>query len=184
MTGYEEIAEAVGDRWDMDPKELAPLLIDVVGRDGLLFALSSVIFTMQRDRARKVENEVFRAATATTVPAGIGLGRQVKLDAVRAQFAPLFKTQIAVGDGHTVTWGSATVAQHQMRIAMLEGKIGGLALTVQRHKMAISLIESAGVTCLEEIGWGETEEGADSGAGERMIVAGRGAARQGMVWPG
>jgi hypothetical protein len=153
MTAHDEIIEAVGDRWGTDPHDLADQIAAGLSHGAMVYALGCLLSNIQRVNARKVEDEVFRAATATTVPKGIGPGRQVKLDAVRAQFAPLFKTQIAVGDGHTVTWGSATVAQHRMRIAMLEGKIGGLSMTVQRHKMAISLIESAGVTCLEEIGW-------------------------------
>lgn len=59
--------------------------------------------------------------------------------------------RFAVGDGRYVTWGEATVADHEARIAMLEALRNGIAESIGRHERAIVEIAAAGVSCLDEI---------------------------------
>lgn len=59
--------------------------------------------------------------------------------------------RFAVGDGRYVTWGEATVADHEARIAMLEALRNGIAESIGRHQRAIEEIAAAGVSCLDEI---------------------------------
>lgn len=64
----------------------------------------------------------------------------------------LLATLFAVGDGsERVTWGDATVDQHERRVEMLLGNAAGNAETAARHTAAINLINSYGVICLKEI---------------------------------
>ena len=55
-------------------------------------------------------------------------------------------------DGTRVDWSSATVEQHELRIAYLESHIAGVRRTIEEHEKAIAMIEEYGVTCLGEIG--------------------------------
>lgn len=55
------------------------------------------------------------------------------------------------GAGRRVTWGEATVDDHYMRIAFLQGLQLSIQQTIDRHQSAIDLIEAEGVTNLNEI---------------------------------
>lgn len=50
-----------------------------------------------------------------------------------------------------VTWGSATVQDHQDRIDYLSKLRGGITDTIGRHAEAIELLESADVSCLDKL---------------------------------
>jgi hypothetical protein len=50
-----------------------------------------------------------------------------------------------------VTWRSATVADHEGRVALLDRLIAGTEKTRARHLLAVQTIREAGVTCLGEI---------------------------------
>lgn len=65
--------------------------------------------------------------------------------------AELLASSFKLGDGTSVTWGQATVRQHQQREDMLLKDAGGTIETAARHKAARGMIEEAGVTCLAEI---------------------------------
>lgn len=65
--------------------------------------------------------------------------------------AKLLKTKIALGDGAVVTWGTATVPDHERRISLLEGNIQGNLEAATRHAVAIRKIKESGVSCLAEI---------------------------------
>lgn len=56
-----------------------------------------------------------------------------------------------VGDGRRVFWGEATVNDHRDRIRFLRDHIAGVERTISEHEEAILLIESHGVSCLNEI---------------------------------
>lgn len=71
----------------------------------------------------------------------------------------LMETLFALGDGTRVTWGEATITQHEQRLAMLTGNIEGLADTAARHRRAIEMIQEAGVTSLRELSNAETCSG-------------------------
>jgi len=81
-----------------------------------------------------------------------GLQKAVKAfsDAVRLEVTrELLETQFALGDGQVVTWGEATIEQHQQRADLLEKMAIGTAETSARHLAAIRMLSDAGVQKLE-----------------------------------
>lgn len=63
----------------------------------------------------------------------------------------LLSSSFALGDGTQVTWGSATVEQHDQRIKMLMKNVEGTMETAVRHGAAVKMIQTAGVKCLAEV---------------------------------
>lgn len=53
--------------------------------------------------------------------------------------------------GRWVTWGQATVEDHEARIGWLTGQMEALGQDVDRHQQAIKIIREHGVTCLAEV---------------------------------
>lgn len=71
---------------------------------------------------------------------------------VRGEFtAEFMATAFDVGDGHSTTWGDATLAEHEVRLAMLRGQVGGNAETAARHMFAIKVIRSGNGNTLAEV---------------------------------
>lgn len=62
----------------------------------------------------------------------------------------LLGTEFALGDGRRVTWGTATRADHEQRVSMLNNNAAANAEAAARHMQAIDLLERAGVTCLRD----------------------------------
>jgi hypothetical protein len=65
--------------------------------------------------------------------------------------AELLATPFRPGDGTEVTWGSATIQQHQMYCNRLRRQGMGTLETAARHAAAIREIEKSGVSCLNEL---------------------------------
>jgi hypothetical protein len=65
--------------------------------------------------------------------------------------AELLGSEFALGDGRRVTWGDATVTDHDQRISMLIANASANAEAAARHRAAVMLIESLGVQSLGEI---------------------------------
>lgn len=63
----------------------------------------------------------------------------------------LLATTFSVGGGREVTWGEATVADHQARIDAQVAHAAGTLEDVQRHAAAIELLNESGVSCLAEV---------------------------------
>lgn len=63
----------------------------------------------------------------------------------------LLNTEFALGDGVRVTWGNATVEQHQKRAEMLTGNATANAEAAARHIVAVRMIEEAGKPSLAAI---------------------------------
>lgn len=53
--------------------------------------------------------------------------------------------------GRWITWGNATVEDHEARIGWLTGQIDALGQDVDRHQRAIKVIREHGVSCLAEV---------------------------------
>ena len=64
--------------------------------------------------------------------------------------APLLAATVAMPDGSRVPWGEATIEQHETRIAMLSKHASGELETAARHRAAVSAIEAAGASCLND----------------------------------
>ena len=72
---------------------------------------------------------------------------QIRLETTRELLGTLF----ALGDGATVTWGAATVDQHEQRIGMLVKNAAGVVETAARHGAAIRMIKDASAECLADL---------------------------------
>lgn len=53
--------------------------------------------------------------------------------------------------GETCTWGEATVAHHEDRIAMLQKATASTIETAAKHRKAVDAIRSAGASCLSDV---------------------------------
>lgn len=62
----------------------------------------------------------------------------------------LLDSEFALGDGTTVTWGDATVEQHEARALMFEGQAKAGIEGAVRHRKAIESIALANATSLRE----------------------------------
>lgn len=64
----------------------------------------------------------------------------------------LLEAEFALGDGSVVTWGDATVAQHQQRFDMLMANASGSLHSAQRHAAAVKMLAEHGAATLAEVG--------------------------------
>lgn len=56
-----------------------------------------------------------------------------------------------LSDGRTVTWGTASTADHQERIDMQQRFMDGCAQDIDLHRAAIGMIVDLGVACLDDV---------------------------------
>lgn len=112
--------------------------------DALLVVVVDAVGTVRRNDTRNVERSVFGSGSKRR-----NLGEIIDSRNLRKQ---LVDECFFLGDGGPpIRWGEATVEQHRAYIAMLEKQIVGTQATITRHEDAITLIESCGVSCLDEI---------------------------------
>jgi len=96
-----------------------------------------------RDRTRSAEQRAFRESP-------------VERDAPRTvtvvdELRDLVSKTFVLDDGTRVTWGEATVEQHQRRAAMLRTHADRVMMTADRHERAAALIAEGGATCLADL---------------------------------
>lgn len=73
-------------------------------------------------------------------------------DEVRLEItAELLGTSFALHDGRMVTWGEATVEDHQTRLKALSENIIGNFTTMALHEQAIEALDTAGVRTLSDV---------------------------------
>ncbi len=63
----------------------------------------------------------------------------------------LLASGFSLPDGEVVTWGEATIEQHEQRAAMFEMNAEANAKGAVRHRHAINVLHEAGATCLREV---------------------------------
>ncbi|MFL5688693.1 MAG: hypothetical protein ACJ77I_06860 [Chloroflexota bacterium] len=63
----------------------------------------------------------------------------------------LLETSFALGDGRRVTWGDATIDEHEQRIAFLTNHAAGTLETAGRHQAAIGMLAEANAACLRDL---------------------------------
>ena len=121
--------------------------------DGLVAVVADGISRVRRAHVRGTEQSAslgmmnaLRKSTGSTgkvsKPAKFELPNT--LDKLRAE---TFK----LGNGTITTWGQATAWHHRERIGHLNKMMGGIRDTITRHEMAIEIIGSAGVQCLDDL---------------------------------
>lgn len=129
-----------------------------------------------RANAEAEGNETLEAFTAEWHPGGVGAyyqelrqenirtwtdwlvkttAEEVRLETTRELLSSMF----ALGDGTDVSWGDATIEQHQRRAEMLLRNAVGNTDTAALHTAAVRMITEAGVTCLREV----SDTGQDTG---------------------
>lgn len=103
--------------------------------EALLPLIQHECANFDRNRVRSIESDAMAAS------------RPVDPLAARRD---LLNENFATNNGF-VRWGQATVADHLARIEMLSKLRDGLAATIGRHEIAITIIETNGVNCLSDI---------------------------------
>ncbi len=82
------------------------------------------------------------------------MGRLIKQYAATVRLElldSLLEAEFALGDGRRVTWGNATIADHEERIAMLSKHAQGTMETAARHLQAIEMLREQSVKTLAEL---------------------------------
>ena len=106
---------------------------------------------LKRGRAQRTEDKLadrfFSALTQASTAQIDGaipiFGEPIHLMLPRSRFA--------LGDGNSVSWGEATLSQHEKRIGMLRAMWSGISETIKRHETAITLLQQTGAKCLNEL---------------------------------
>lgn len=147
MSLLAEIQKAARAHPNDDPLRLARRLLAQLGRPTLLQLIAEEIKHQQRESKRTgPETRAFaewfahRDSAATKTAFG-----------VRAALSPVFADTFSLGGGESVTWGRASIEQHERRIVMLEKIRAGIADTIARHREAIRILRETGAACLEEV---------------------------------
>lgn len=81
----------------------------------------------------------------------ISMVRQVAKETRLQVTEELLSSVFALGDGRTVSWRTATIADHEQRITMLTKNAAGIVETAALHQAAIEMLKTAGVDRLGDI---------------------------------
>lgn len=114
---------------------LAALRLNHMQREALHTLVLDYCTNADRHRVRDVEAAAIR--------------RGVPVDS--CERARLLVESFWLPSGVRVSWGDATVEQHQQRIDWLSNQIAGISATIARHQQAIDAIVEAGASCLNDI---------------------------------
>lgn len=135
------IEEGVEDRDDITERIIADTsheeFLEMV-RPVIAWQVGSVL----RSYARRSEQREFPAPTAKGTPP-----RGTVVDDLRG----LIATTFVLDDGTRVTWGEATVEQHQRRATMLRLHAERVGATADRHERAAQMIAEGGASCLSDL---------------------------------
>lgn len=149
---FREVARRViVERPNADLDEVTALVIASARTRRALVALA---YGPIRNRVVDVRREIVRQAESATFGHTASETRTRTADVADplADRRALLSEQVYVNhDVGYVPWGMMTVEHHMARVAYLEVKIHGLAVTADRHRLAAKLIEEAGASCLDEI---------------------------------
>lgn len=129
-----------------DPAKIAAVVIDE-HREWAIEMIADRIEHVRRDGVRDAE----RRAVASVIRYGDG---EIRLPPQRSAldlFRLLLHQPIRLGDGRAVTWGDATIGDHEARITLLRKQRDGIDSTIQLHEQAIGTLRAAGASCLSAI---------------------------------
>jgi hypothetical protein len=137
--------------------KIALLLLDglhiraAVTRHRLHYPLTQFAREILRYEARKAEQNAFSARARRERPASqVGLVADVRWSSAKldpeqlASFKDLLPQEFSYARGQKITWGEATIAQHEMRVAMLIKHREGVDDTISRHRLAIEALHDSG----------------------------------------
>ncbi len=106
---------------------------------------------LRRSAVRHTEQSQFDEMIRQMKPLPLaGPGPALSSGALGA-FMELLRSPFSLGDKTTVTWGEATIEQHQQRIEMLTGMARGIESTIRRHEEAVALLKETGAECLDAL---------------------------------
>ena len=138
-------------RRDLDPEsadELVEAFFDAIAlpakwRPVMAPFVRAKATEMMRSAVRRIE----RRAPLPGTPGKRRRGKKVAPDvARRAELDESF-----YNGSKWVTWGAATIDDHQARIDFLAKQRNGINATIQRHVDAIAMIQAAAATCLNDL---------------------------------
>lgn len=132
-----------------DPDEITDRIFDDVDRDELLEMVRPVVRWQVRSSLRNVVRSLERRAFPSTPVASNG--RPGTEGTVLDELRNLLGSGFRLPSGDWVTWGEATVSQHQERAAFMRELADSSLETASQHERAAEMIMEAGVTCLAEI---------------------------------
>ena len=140
---FSELHERFADSGDVVGAIVDDLKLSVRARHYLAPLIVAECERLERQIVRQVEIAHWRSA------------RSGKPATIAADRSALLGTTFALGDGKPpVRWGEATADQHRQRAEMLERIASGTFATANRHREAAAEIESAGVSCLNDLAAG------------------------------
>ena len=145
MTLKDLIGKALDDTPDADPHDIARLIFGKVETEDLLRLIAREVEWTQRGLARVVEHgamTAFRGRFSGPLPP------RLRAD---PNLSALFRSTFSLGNGTDISWGKATIEQHEQRIAFLEKQREGLGRTITQHQDAIKAIRQAGASCLNDL---------------------------------
>ena len=152
-TIYERISEAVNSHPETNTEELATEIYGNVTKKDL----RPLLFTEVRRRQRLDVQHLERS----TIEDLIAKSQQdkaykppplPKIDAATLiqRFSELFDQKLSIDQlGHATTWGQATIDEHKSRVAMLTSNRVALDANIERHRLAIRLLQETGSPSLE-----------------------------------
>jgi hypothetical protein len=153
---YDLIAENYDRFSHLDDAKIAERVIadGKIRPASLVFPLIvNAVASRRRAQTRRMEETAF-----AELRRGSRIARKIILSGTPAQTAFRNLSQLRFPAGKDddkkvvwVTWGQATVAQHQARIDAMNAHKAGVEADVCRHAEAIQLCETAGVSCLDDL---------------------------------
>ena len=143
------IRKVAADDPTADPLDLARSVLSGLRKDDLLPLIAREIKDAQRFHSRTVERAFFDRGFRAAVEA-VPSPEEARAVAL-GDFMELYNTRFRLGDGTSVTWGQATIEQHEIRLAMLRKLRAGLDRTIEQHERALVLLRTSGAPCLEEV---------------------------------
>jgi len=141
-----KIRKTIEDNPGSDALGLAEQILDTLERGELIELLTHEIAHRQRENVRDIEHQAFKDFFAVAGEKSQDVQIEGSLN-----FKKLFSSSFSLGNGEKIDFATATIEQHQQRIAMLTKLREGLDRTIEIHRKSIQLIEENGVGCLAEI---------------------------------
>ncbi len=137
------LQELIGEHWSDDPADTAAA---VMKAPGVVKEWRTLFFPLVRDECRRRAREVARQIEQT--PAGT---EEKTTPSPAASRLGLLETSFYTGSLY-VTWGEATIADHEDRIAFQQAFVVGLGRDMALHRQAIADCRAGGVERLDDLG--------------------------------